>query len=193
MARWSKSLGNSVNFAAEKLSDKSFLENFFEKRVFVPSNDEEQREFNDFCFVTSAMSLAIYVSLADGKSSPAEKKRIIDEMIIQLDQRVQEYEELSENFGSTDKIIINNLYEKIEKEVENGLFNLDDVTRVVNMIYGKNPFKRYYLLRLCYIVGYADREHNEATLKAIDEIAEKLNVEKSEKERIRKEVLVDYK
>ena len=193
MARWSKSLGNSVNFAAEKLSDKSFLENFFEKRVFVPSNEEEQREFNDFCFVTSAMSLAIYVSLADGESSPAEKKRIIDEMIIQLDQRVQEYEELSENFGSTDKIIINNLYEKIEKEVESGLFNLDDVTRVVNMIYGKNPFKRYYLLRLCYIVGYADRTQNMPTLKAIDEIAEKLNIEKSEQNRIRLEVLTDYK
>ncbi|MFA5498774.1 MAG: TerB family tellurite resistance protein [Candidatus Cloacimonadia bacterium] len=193
MARWSKSLGNSVNFAAEKLSDKNFLEDFYEKRVFVPSNDQERKEYNDFCFVSSAMYLAIYVSLADGESSPQEKKRLVDEMIIQLGQRSYEYEELSENFGTSDREIIDTIFNKIEEEIKAGKFHLDEIVRVVNMIYGKNPFKRNYLLRLSYIVGYADKVLNEPTQKAIELIADKLKIEQSERDRIQSEVKVDYK
>lgn len=193
MARWSKSLGNSVNFAAEKMSGDGFLKDFFEKRIFVPSNEEEQREYDEFCFVSSAMSLAVYVSLADGETTPSEKERIVTEMILQLAQRRHEYEELSGEYGSSDKVIIDSLFERIREEMLAGTYKLDEVIRVINMLFERNPFKKNYLLRLSYIVGYADKTLNESTRKTIEDIAQRLGIEESERERIRKEVKTDFR
>jgi hypothetical protein len=193
MSRWSKYLGNSVNFAVEKTSEEGFLENFFEKRTFEPRNDEELREFEDFSFVTTTLSLAVYVSLADEEVSKQEKERIISEMIFQLEQYSHEYSVLSEKFGNSDKEIINALFEKFKEEVVSNNYDLDDNIRIINLIYGNNPYKKNYILRLCYIIGFTESKNREKEFETIDIIATKLKISQQERERIRKEVSKEYK
>ena len=193
MPRWSKYLGNSVNFAVEKTKEEGFLENFFETRTFQPRDEQEMKEYEDFSFVTTALSMAVYVSLADKEISDKEKERILSEMIFQLDQHRHEYTELSEKFGSADREIINTLFEKFKDETLSGNYDLDNNIRIINMIYENNPYKRNFLLRLCYIVGFTDSKDKAKQLEAVEQIAKKLEIEYSERERIKKEVIAEYK
>ncbi len=193
MPRWSKYLGNSINFAVEKTKDEGFLENFFEKRTFEPRNEQEMKEYEDFSFVTSALSLAVYVALADEEVSKEEKERIISEMIFQMEQYHHEYKTLAEKFGNSDKEIINSLFEKFQDEVTSGRYDLDNNIRIINMIYNSNYYKKYFLLRLCYIIGYTESKNREKELEIINNLAEKLRIDQKERERIRKEVVSQYK
>ncbi len=193
MSRWSKYIGNSVNFAVEKTKDEGFLESFFESRTFEPKNEQEAKEYEDFCFVSSALSLAVYVSLGDQEVSEKEKERIVNEMIYQLEQRQHEHSALSEKFGSADKEIINTLFERFKDEIQSDNYDLDNNLRIINMVYRKNPYKRYFLLRLCFMIGYTDSRNIDQKLKIINNIAKKLHIDDRERERIKKEVATEYK
>jgi uncharacterized tellurite resistance protein B-like protein len=188
MPRWSKKLGNSVNFAIEKTRKDGFLEDFYEKRVFEPENEQEQREYEEFSFVTSSMALAVYVALGDGDISKQEKENIIKELVFQLEHRYEEFTELSEEMGSNDREIINSLFEKLRDDMQSGNQDIDNTVRVINMIYENNPYKRNYLLRLCYMVGFSDANENEQKNERIKEIAHKMQIEQEDIDRIRKEV-----
>ena len=193
MSRWSKYLGNSVNFAVEKTPKEGFLENFFETRVFEPRNEQEQKEYDDFSFISTALSLAVYVSLADDELSPKEKERIISEMIFQVEQYPYEYACLSEKFGNTDKEIVNSLFEKFKDEILSKNYDLANNIRIINMIYENNPYKKYYLLRLCFIIGFTDTKDINREIVAINDIAAKLHIPDNERDRIKKEVMKEYK
>jgi|SRR5690554_6656698 uncharacterized tellurite resistance protein B-like protein len=193
MSRWSKYIGNSVNFAVDKAKDEGFLESFFESRAFEPKNEQEAKEYEDFCFVSSALSLAVYVSLADQEVSEEEKERIVTEMIYQLEQRQHEHLALSEKFGNADREIVNTLFEKFKDEIQSGNYDQDNNLRIINMVYRNNPYKRYFLLRLCFMIGYADSRNIEKKLNIINKIAKKLSIDDREKERIRQEVAAEYK
>ena len=193
MSRWSKYLGNSVNFAVEKTPKEGFLENFFETRTFQPRNEEEQKEYDDFSFISVSLSLAVYVSLADEEISSKEKDQIVSEMIFQVEQHPNEYACLAEKFGTADKEIVNSLFEKFKDEILSGNFDLNNNIRIINMIYENNPYKKYYLLRLCYLIGYTDSDDVEKELATINKIADMLKVPEIERERIRKDILKEYK
>jgi hypothetical protein len=188
MPRWSKKLGNSVNFAIQKTRKDGFLEDFYEKRVFEPENEQEQREFEEFSFVSSSMALAVYVALGDGDISKQEKDNIIKELVFQLEHRYDEFTELSEEMGSNDKEIINSLFEKFKDDMQSGSLEIDNTVRVINMIFENNPYKKNYLLRLCYMVGFSDLKENEQKNARIKEIARKMEIDQEEIDRIRKEV-----
>ncbi|MBW6516543.1 MAG: TerB family tellurite resistance protein [Candidatus Cloacimonetes bacterium] len=193
MPRWSKYLGNSVNFAVEKTPKEGFLENFFETRTFEPRNEQEQKEYDDFSFISTALSLTVYVSLADEEVTLKEKERIISEMIFQIEQHPYEYACLSEKFGSNDKEIVNSLFEKFKDEILSENFDLDNNIRIINMIYQNNPYKKYFLLRLCYIIGFTDSKDINRELEVINQIAHKLHIPDVERDRIKKEVMKEYK
>jgi len=193
MPRWSKYLGNSVNFAVEKTPKEGFLENFFETRTFEPRNEQEQEEYDDFSFISTALSLAVYVSLADKEVSLKEKDRIISEMIFQIEQHPHEYACLSEKFGSNDKEIVNSLFEKYKDEILSDNFDLDNNIRIIKMIYQNNPYKKYFLLRFCYIIGFTDSKDVNRELEVINQIAHKLHIPDVERDRIKKEVMKEYK
>lgn len=193
MSRWSKYLGNSVNFAVEKTEEEGFLENFFEKRTFVPRNKQEMQEYEDFSFVSTALSLTVYIALADKEVSEQERERIFSEMIYQLEQHRNEYSELSEKFGSADKEIVATLFKKFKDEIESGNYDLDNNIRIINMIYDKNPYKKNFLLRLAYIVSLTDTKDKNKGLEATKKIADKLKIDQDERDRIKKEVISEYK
>lgn len=193
MPRWSEKLGNSVNFAIEEVPEDTFLKNFFEDRAFVPRNEEEKREFNDFSFVATAMALAVYIALTDEEVSDSEKEQIVKEMIFQVEQYHHEYETLSEEFGNNDKEIVNALFKNFKKEIENGIFDLEYSLRLINKFYEKNPYKKYYLLRLCYKVAFTESKNVAKELDRVDKLAAKLKVADEERQRIRKEIKKEFK
>lgn len=191
MPRWSKYLGNSVNFAVEKTKDEGFLENFFERRSFEPRDEQEMKEYDDFLFVSTALSIAVFVSLADEEVSKKEKERIVSEMIFQLEQYPHEYTVLAEKFGQSDKEIINSLFEQFKDEILSGSYSIDRNIRIINLIYEKNLYKKLFLLRLCYTIGFTESKNIAKELETIDQIARKLEVTKEESERIKNEVIAE--
>jgi uncharacterized tellurite resistance protein B-like protein len=188
MARWSRALEGSIYRVAEEEKEEHFLKNFFENRAFIPKTEQEKKELEDFSFITSAMSLLVYVARIDGKISGIERETIMKELLYQLEQRYFEYKVLAEKFVANEKEILNKLFHKFEDELERNICNLDEIIRIINMIYQNNPYKRYFLLRLCYYVALADRKFSKEEFKAIGKLAKELNIDEQERERIEKEV-----
>ncbi len=103
------------------------------------------------------MALLIYVAQSDGVVDAEEKDMIMKELKFQLDQRHFEYETLAEEIGPDEMKILNHLFEQFKTEIAEKSCDLDEIIRIINMIYKKNPYKRMFLVRLCYYVAYADK------------------------------------
>ena len=187
MARWTVKLENSITLAGKQADRKDFLNAFFESEVYIPKNEAEEREFNEFSLVMSSMAILIFVALADGTINPLEKQRIIDDLIFQLNQRPLEHKKLAE-FGNFEKDIIGNIYDKIVEDYQTKRCDLDHVVKVIDMVYSNNPEKRQYLVRLSYYCGYSDGVLKESEEQAIIKVSEMLKVGNRQRLRIAKEV-----
>ncbi|MGC9336793.1 MAG: TerB family tellurite resistance protein [Candidatus Cloacimonadia bacterium] len=188
MARWSRALEGSIYRVAEEEKERHFLKSFFENRAFIPKTEQEKKEFDDFSFVSSAMSLLVYIARVDGEISGIERETIMKELLYQFEQRPFEYKVLAEKFAANDREILNKLFHKFEDELERNICNLDEIIRIINMIYQNNPYKRYFLIRLCYYVAFADRKFSYEEIEAIKKLAKKLDIDEQERLRIEKEV-----
>lgn len=187
MARWSKQIDNVLKLSSTNKSDEKFIESFHKIRNHLPANDQEKKEFDEFSLVTSSMAILIHIAKADGVLKGEEHERIIEDLIFQLEQRPYEYNELSEKFGKYEREIITNMFEKLSKDYEKDLINLDEIIRIIKMIYQNNPEKRYYLLRLCFHVAFADFDYDKKEQDVIKEIAVKLELTPEDIARIEKE------
>jgi tellurite resistance protein len=191
MARWGKTLEGSIYRVTQARTEEEFLKNFFENKAFIPKTEKEKQEYEDFSFVSSAMALLIYIARADGKIDQAEKDTIMNELLFQLEQRHFEYKVLAEEFGQNEMEILNKLFHRFQEELENEVCNLDKIIRIIDMIYQKNPYKRKFLIRLCYYVAHADRKFAKEEFEAIRELSQKLGIEDKERDRIEHEVQRD--
>jgi tellurite resistance protein len=191
MARWSKRIESNFFVAGEEQTDEHLLKTFFVTRNYIPQNEQERHELEEFSLIASAMALMIHVAQADKIVKPEEKERIISGMIFQLQQRVHEYKKLAREFGTTDKRIIGNLFDKLLADYENGRMHVDETIDIVNMVFQNNPYSRYFLIRLCYYCALADKQFDEREKADIDDFATRLQVAPAEQERIAREVQVE--
>jgi len=188
MSRWSKQVGLVLQETSSYKSDGNFLESFYKVRNYLPANDQEKKEFEEFSLVTSSMAILIHIAEADGVLKAEERTKIVEDLIFQLEQRPYEYDKLSEKFGKYEIDIINNMFDKLVMDYELDQIDLDEIIRVINMVYQNNLEKRIYLLRLCYHVALADFDYDKKEQKVIKEIADKLNIPVKDAERIETEV-----
>ncbi|MBN2017324.1 MAG: TerB family tellurite resistance protein [Candidatus Cloacimonetes bacterium] len=192
MARW-QTLEGSIFHTTQEGSQEHFLKDFFESKAFIPKTKREKQEYEDFSFVSSAMALLIYVARSDGEVDAQEKDMIMKELKFQLNQRHFEYETLAEEIGPDEMKILNHLFDHFQTELEENACNLDQIIRIINMIYKKNPYKRMFLVRLCYYVAYADKTFSEKEFSTIKKIAKKLDVSEADTQRIEQEVRTELK
>ncbi|MBN1326890.1 MAG: TerB family tellurite resistance protein [Candidatus Cloacimonetes bacterium] len=188
MARWSEKIGNIIKYAGEQQGNEHELDSFFISKAYIPKTEQEKQEYEEFSLVSASMAILIHIAKADKVMHPEEISRIIDDLTFQLEQRPFEYESLSEKFGLKDREIIRNLFDKLLKEYENNLLDLDKIIEIINRIYQNNPEKRYYLIRLCFYCALSDTELDNSEEQAIKEIAAKLNIPLEEMNRIENEV-----
>ncbi len=193
MPRWSKGFEDNFRAAGEMRSDEHPLKTFLVTRAYVPQNDEERQELEEFSVIASAMALMIHVAEADDIVKPAEKERIIADMTFQLHQRGHEYRKLAPEFGVTDKRIIGSLFDKLLGQYESGRMQLDETVEIVNRIFQHNPYSRFFLIRLCYYCALADGQFDEREKADIDDLATRLYVDREQQERIAGEVRVELK
>ncbi len=191
MARWSSKLTKIIKMAGER-KDEHFMESFLIKRNYEPKTKQEKLEFEEFSLVTSSMALLIHIAKADKIMHPEERLRIINDLTFQLEQRPFEYDDLAEKFGNYDKEIISNMYNKLLYDYEKGKLDLDEIIKILNMVYQNNPDKRLYLIRLCYYCALSDSYFDESEKKKIKEIAAKLKVSIKEMKRIESEVKKEF-
>ena len=187
MARWSKQIGNILQLSS-KTSDAQFMESFYTIRNYLPKTEQEKEEFEEFSLVTSSMALLIHIAKADNVLKGEEHERIISDLIFQLEQRPYEYSNLSEKFGKYEREIITNMFEKLLKDYENGKIDLDEIIKIICMVYQNNSDKRHYLLRLCFYVALSDFDYDKAEQEAIKDIGTKLDISPEEMQKIEKEV-----
>ncbi len=187
MARWSKQIDNVLKLSSTNKSDEKFIESFNRIRNHLPVNDQEKKEFDEFSLVTSSMAILIHIAKADGVLKGEEHERIIEDLIFQLEQRPYEYDELSEKFGKYEREIISNMFDKLLMDYEKDLIDLDEIIRIIKMIYQNNLEKRFYLIRLCFYVAFADSDYDKKEHNAIKEIANKLDLTPEDITKIEKE------
>ncbi|MDP8268692.1 MAG: TerB family tellurite resistance protein [Candidatus Tenebribacter davisii] len=190
MSRWSKQVNKVFQFSSDR-SDEQFLASFNKIRNYLPVNEQEKKEFDEFSLVTSSMAILIHIANADGVLKGEEHERIIESLIFQLEQRPYEYNELAEKFGKYEREIITNMYDKLLQDYKSNLINLDEIIRIIKMVYKNNHEKRYYLIRLCFYIALADFDYDIAEQKAIKEISAKLDISLEEIEKIEKEIKDD--
>jgi tellurite resistance protein len=188
MARWSKQIGNILQLSSSQTTDAQFLDSFNKIRNYLPKTEQEKKEFEEFSLVTNSMALLIHIAKADNVLKGEEHDRIISDLIFQLEQRPYEYSDLSEKFGNYEREIITNMFEKLLKDYESGQIDLDEIIRIICMVYQNNPDKRHYLLRLCFYVALSDFDYDEAEQEAIKDIAAKLDISPEEMQKIEQEV-----
>ncbi|KQC08269.1 MAG: hypothetical protein APR54_04775 [Candidatus Cloacimonas sp. SDB] len=192
MARWSEHLGNFIRLAGDE-DNEQVLDTFFITRNYIPSNEEEKKEFEDFSLITSCMGLLIHIAKADKIMHPEERTRIIEDLTFQLEQRHFEYDSLKEKFGFSDREIITNIYNRMLADYEKGNLDLDKIIAVIDLVYQNNPEKRHYILRLCYYCALSDSNYDDEEEKTIRKIAGKLKISEAERARIEKEVRIEMK
>jgi uncharacterized tellurite resistance protein B-like protein len=192
MARWSEHLSNFLKLAGEQ-KDEHLIDAFFINRNYQPSNEIERKEFEDFSLVTSCMALLINIAKADKIMHPEERTRIIKDLTYQLEQRPFEYGNLKEKFGTSDREIIINIYNRMLVDHERGRLDLDKIIKVIDMVYQNNPDKRLYVLRLCYYCALSDSYFDESEDMVINDIAKKLMISDADRLRIEHEVKIEMK
>jgi len=192
MARW-QTLEGSILHTTQEGSQEYFLKDFFENKAFIPKTKREKQEYEDFSFVSSAMALLIYVAKSDGLVDKEEKDMIMKELKFQLNQRHFEYETLAEEIGPNEMKILNHLFDHFQTEIDEKKCDLDEIIRIINMIYQKNPYKRMFLVRLCYYVAYADKKFSEKEFDTIKKVTKELHITQEDSNRIEQEVRKDLK
>jgi len=192
MARW-QTLEGSILHTTQEGSQEHFLKDFFENKAFIPKTKREKQEYEDFSFVSSAMALLIYVAKSDGLVDKEEKDMIMKELKFQLNQRHFEYETLAEEIGPNEMKILNHLFDHFQTEIDEKKCDLDEIIRIINMIYQKNPYKRMFLVRLCYYVAYADKKFSEKEFDTIKKVTKELHITQEDSNRIEQEVRKDLK
>lgn len=188
MKRWKNGLVGISDFTNKP--DHS-TDDYFENKNYEPKTAEESQIFDEFSLVTSSMAVLIHIAKADSAINSQEKEQIINDMIFQLEQRPYELTKLSEKFGSHEKEIILNIYDKILKDYQTGSINLDKIVDNICLVYQNNPEKSYYLIRLCYYCAFSDNVFSIAEKDAIEKLAFKMNVSTHELKRIEEEVKLE--
>jgi tellurite resistance protein len=190
MPRWTKKIENSVKLAGKEQDRSDFLNAFFESEVYIPHNEVEEKEFEEFSLVLNSMALLIYVAKANKIIEPEVKQQIIEDLTFQLHQRPpREYQKLKSEFGTYEKEIISNIFDKIVKEYEEGKIDINKTIQAINLVYKHNLEKRYYLLRLCYYCAYSDNYLDKEEANRIAEIAQKLKVGDDIRQAVEEEVI----
>jgi uncharacterized tellurite resistance protein B-like protein len=190
MPRWTKKIENSVKLACKEQDRSDFLNAFFESEVYIPHNEVEEKEFEEFSLVLNSMALLIYVAKANKIIEPEVKQQIIEDLTFQLHQRPpREYQKLKSEFGTYEKEIISNIFDKIVKEYEEGKIDINKTIQAINLVYKHNLEKRYYLLRLCYYCAYSDNYLDKEEANRIAEIAQKLKVGDDIRQAVEEEVI----
>jgi len=192
MARWSKHIGDFIKRVDSK-KDDLMLDTFFIKKNYIPVNEEERKEFEEFSLVISCMALLIHIAKADKIMHPEERTRIINDLTFQLEQRPFEYVALKEKFGHYDREIIANMFNRLLVDYELDRLDLIKIIEVIDMVYQNNPDKKYYILKLCYYCAYSDSYYDESEDKVIVNIAEQLKISDVERKRIQREVKIELK
>ncbi len=188
MARWKSGIAASVRESTEVGRRSSFMHDFFINRSYTPANEEEVRELEDFSLITSAMVLLIHVAKADGFISLVEQRTILNDLVYQLEQRPNEYASLHGRFAADEKQLVENIYDCILEQYENDTLDIFKVIHDINTLYEHNPYKKYYLIRLCFHVVYVSRDADLAELKEIYNIANRLEVSSEKVKEIEKEM-----
>lgn len=186
MSRWTNKIENSISLASHEKHNQDFLNAFFESAAYIPHNEQEEQELEEFSLVLSSMSLLIYVAMADGDISEIEKQRIVKDLIFQLNQRPLEYQKLAE-FGKYEKEIILNIYDKLLLKISQKS-DIKKICDVISMVYANNLAKRIYLIRLCYYCCYSDGRIKQVELDRIEEVCELLKVGRQDRIRVHQEV-----
>jgi len=189
MSRWSPQISHIIKMAGQQTDDKHLLDTFFIKRTYEPKTEQEKKDFEEFSLVTSSMSLMIHIAKADKIMHPEERMRIIEDLTYQLEQRPYEYDNLSEKFGKSEKEIILNMYNQLVDDYDKKKIDLEEIIKVINLIYQNNLKKRLYVLRLCYYCAMSDSYYEESEKKVITEIASKLRIPVRERKRIESEII----
>lgn len=185
MTRWQDSI-HMLN-SAKGLKEHS-IEDFFKVKNYQPQNEKEKHILEEFSLVASSLAILIHVANADRTINPSEKNQIINDIIFQIEQRPFEFAKLSEKFGSNEREIIENMYDKFLQDYQTNELNLKKIISDISLLYQNNPEKRYYLLRLCYYVALADNAFDKAEQAAIQKLAQEMLVPLEELKRIEKEV-----
>ncbi len=193
MSRWSEEFVKIIKMTGEKKGSDDLMNSFFIKRNYDPQTEDEKKQFAEFSLVMSSMALLIHIAKADKIIHPEERNQIINDLVFQLEQRPFEYDQLSEKFGQHDRDIITRMFSALIDDYENSRINLDEIIRIINMIYLNNPEKRYYLIRLCFYCAYSDSYYDVSEDKVIKDVAAKLKVSVREVNRIEQEVKNELK
>jgi tellurite resistance protein len=193
MARWSESFRRNITLVGELDPGEHLLEDFFITRTYTPRDERELQELEEFSLVASGMALMIHVAEADRIMKAEEKRRIIGEMTYQLGQREHEYARLADEFGTAERTIIENLFDRLLDDYEKGSLQLDKTIEVINKVFQNNPYSRYFLIRLCYYCALSDRQLAPSERSTIDSFASRLHVDPKEQQRIAREVAIELR
>jgi len=188
MERESISIQDYLKDSTRKDNKEHVLATFFIKRNYEPKTPQEKSILDNFSFIAAAMSLLIHITMSKGKITDNEKEEIIERLVFQLHQRSFEYTHYREEYGKAELEIIHHLFEKLIHEYENHQMHIDEQVKLINLIYQNNPQKRFFIVRLCFYIAFADKSLNIAEKMIIDDLAQKLYVEETEVKRIKAEV-----
>ncbi|HCX73368.1 MAG TPA: hypothetical protein DHM37_06610 [Candidatus Cloacimonas sp.] len=190
MSRWTKKIENSVKLAGKEQDRSDFLNAFFESEAYVPKNQEEEKELEEFSLVLHSMALLIYIAKANRVIEPEVKQQIIEDLTFQLHQRPpREYQKLKDEFGTYEKEIISNIFDTILAEYEEGKVDVNKIIKAINIVYKNNLEKRYYILRLCYYCAYSDNYLDKEEANRIAEVAKKLKIGDDVRQAVEEEVI----
>jgi tellurite resistance protein len=189
MARWSKAVEASIFHVNNYGGRQPFLQQYYESEAYVPQTEEDKKELEDFSFIVSVMSLLVHLAKADGAIEIAERNRIIDELMYQLEQRYFEYETLAKQFGDEDKTIVTKIFTRIVEDYERDELRLEETLRIIRKIYQHNPHKLKFIIRLCYFVALSDEFISLSEKEVIMKFAEVFDIPQIELERIETEVI----
>ncbi len=188
MSKWSITIDDYLKETDPNTKEHS-LETFFINKTYIPETDEEKKTFEEFSLVSSSMALTLVLAKSKGFISPAVKKEIITELVFQLHQRPLEYERYKSVYGKSEEEIISHLFDKLLADFETQNVDIDHQIDMINLVYKNNPQKRFYVIRLLFFVAFADHVFQFDEASIINRFADKLNVDKTEVERIKNEVI----
>jgi uncharacterized tellurite resistance protein B-like protein len=188
MCKESISIQDYLRESVKTDNNEHVLETFFIKRNFIPKTEEEKHILDSFSFIAAGMSLLINLSMAKGHILPAEKQEIIEQLVFQLHQRSFEYNQYKKEYGKAELEIIHHLYDKLIHEFENNKMHLEKQLELINTVYRNNPQKRFFIIRLCFYIAFADKIINPIEKAEIIKLAVQLEVDEKEVRRIEQEV-----
>lgn len=193
MEREYLSIDRYLEESTNKDNKENVLATFFQKRNYEPKTEQEKAMLDNFSFVAASMSLLIHIAMKKGFIAAIEREEIINRMLFELRQRPFERPNYTESSGQAGHKIIENLMEKLLDEYQNNQIHIDKQLELINIVYQNNPQKRYFIVRLFFYIAFADKTLDIPESEIINELSLKINVDKENVERIKKEVLHELK